>query len=408
MLDGKADAFLDVESRVLDPQLPHSVIPKGCYLVSPAEEIRLRPFLLRRGLCSFILESDVAVDGDGYIRLAGLFGVHHKKGLRLLLDRRPQNFGVRLGWARLPNGSQFIRVLLLPGWGLRGSGEDHHSCFFQCRNARRARYRNAFGRAIDGSDVLEFGGVPGETYRLCLDVVVMGDTSSVDVIQALHGDILQKFGVVDREDLMVYKHPIPESGLMTGIYIDDLVTVLIARDCQLSRGPHFDRDLRHRAHAAYIASDLQRAPDKAFGWGKEGSTRGDSSFTAWGTRVTSNPGTAAAPPGKRLLLALLIWHLATQRLMPKKLVVVVLGLLVHPMMHRRTLSASLHRVYKYIAPFGDFDIIKVPFDVRQELCYAAILMPFAFADLRSQIEIDPILSATDATPMQRGFNTCHG
>ena len=81
-------------------------------------------------------DSDVPFDTAGNPIVGGLFGVWHRNGKRLIFNRRPQNaIEERLGWARLPLGCQFCKLVLKPGEGIRGSGADLKSCFFQCRNA---------------------------------------------------------------------------------------------------------------------------------------------------------------------------------------------------------------------------------------------------------------------------------
>ena len=72
-------------------------------MVAPEDESELRKFLLERGMAVLIKEEDVAVDDQGRLLLAGLFGVWHRNGLRMILDRRPHNFGeARLHWASCP------------------------------------------------------------------------------------------------------------------------------------------------------------------------------------------------------------------------------------------------------------------------------------------------------------------
>ena len=93
LLEGRAAEFLDINARVLDPGPEPHTIPRGCYMVSPEDEHELRISLLSRGIARLIPETDVARDSSGRLLLAGMFGVWHRKGLRLIFDRRPQNMG---------------------------------------------------------------------------------------------------------------------------------------------------------------------------------------------------------------------------------------------------------------------------------------------------------------------------
>ena len=194
----------------------------------------------------------------------------------------------------------------------------------------------------------EWGGVSGTKNRLAFRVVAMGDTNACDIIQSLHIDILDQYDAICAEGLIEYKQALPDSGILQGIYIDDLIVSLIATDQQLVHGPHTDRDLIHAAHNAYRESGLQRAPEEAFGWGAK--TPGADSFLAWGTHVCcSRPGTVGTPAPKRLLLAWVLFLVLPMKAVPKILLISILCLLVHPFMHRRELCACLHHVYKVIA-----------------------------------------------------------
>ena len=166
LFGGRAEEFLDFRARVLDPQPPANTIRRGRYMLSTENEPALGKFLLDRGMASLIRESDVECDSSGRPLLAGLLGVPHRNGLRMIFDRRPENCGdARLHWAHLPLGAQFTRAVIKPGWTIRGSGEDLKTCFSQCLNAPAALSRSAFGRRFDGSGFEEFGGEPGSAYR---------------------------------------------------------------------------------------------------------------------------------------------------------------------------------------------------------------------------------------------------
>ena len=165
--------------------------------MTPEVEIELRTYLLKIGMASLVPTGEVALRPDGRYLLAGMFGVPHKNGLRLIFDRRPANWGERrLGWGRLPNGVQFARLRLRKGWGIPASGDDLKGYFHQVRDTLAARSRNCFGRTFSGDDYTEYGGTPGETHKLCLSIVAMGNLNAVDICQQLHESILQEGGLL--------------------------------------------------------------------------------------------------------------------------------------------------------------------------------------------------------------------
>ena len=316
-------------------------------MLSTENEPALGKFLLDRGMASLIRESDVECDSSGRPLLAGLLGVPHRNGLRMIFDRRPENCGdARLHWAHLPLGAQFTRAVIKPGWTIRGSGEDLKTCFPQCLKAPAALSRSAFGRRFDGPGFEEFGGKPGSAYCLALRVIAMGDQIAVDVAQALHVDLSSAAGTVTDSGLIRYRHAVPASGVLEGVYIEDLIVAIIARDRELNSAKREDKDLISNAPKAYQTSGLIRSPDKAFGWcaGEEGCP----AFAAWGTHIDGGSGRVGSPPAKRLILAGPFMHVPNMRMVPVSIMVSLLALTVHPSMHRRELAASAPRVQVHL------------------------------------------------------------
>ena len=134
--ESRAREFLDFKARVLEPQPPGAEHPVPCYMISKSHERTIRNMFLSSGMAVLVEETQVATRDDGRLLLAGGFSVFHKEHAnRFVFDRRPQNFGEkRLGWARLPLGSQFVRLVLSNNEGIRGSGDDLRSWFYQLKD----------------------------------------------------------------------------------------------------------------------------------------------------------------------------------------------------------------------------------------------------------------------------------
>ena len=219
-------------------------MPVGCYLVDPSTEVELRSYLLEIGMASLVPIKNVACRPDGRYILAGMFGVPHKDGMRMIFDRRPANWGEkRLGWAHLPNGVQFAQLRLKPGWGIRGSGDDLKGYFHQVRDVPEAQSRNCFGRTFLGDEFVSFGGIPGESYKLCLNSVAMGNLNAVDICQRVHEAVLQNGGLLKKDTMIRYPYEMPAEGIGEGIYIDDHLVFWIAPQSQLSLPYGPDKDI---------------------------------------------------------------------------------------------------------------------------------------------------------------------
>ena len=184
------------------------------------------------------------------------------------------------------------------------------------------------------------------------------------------------------------------------MYIDDLIVANVARNRSFKPKDRQDKVLIENAHKAYQDSGLARSPGKAFGWGA--GTSGDAAFTAWGTHVDSGSGHVGPSPAKRLILAGLLMHVSHMASVPHSVMISLVALTVHPFMRRRELSATWHRTYKFMADYKDSrgTLLSLPAGVREELCFAGLLVGVAFAYIHSQI--DTHISATDATPIAAG------
>ena len=152
--------------------------------------------MVEAGMVLLIRECDVAcyTDHRGQRRrlIAGLFNVKHKEVYdRLIIDRRPQIASeARLHWAKLPHGTLFAQIRIRPNQGLRGSGYDLESCFYQIKSQTNWGHRWFFGRVFTGDEIVEVGGDRGERYYLCLNVVARGDLNAVDIAQTVHEAVL--------------------------------------------------------------------------------------------------------------------------------------------------------------------------------------------------------------------------
>jgi hypothetical protein len=149
--------FLDVESRLL-PEVECGPVPPSCFMVTEAVEGRLREVLLAAGMAILVAEEDVPRLPSGRPLLGGLFCVPHTDKVdRLIFDRRPANSREkRLGWAQLPLGCQFSRLLLRRKEGVRGSGDDLRTYFYRLRCAPGGHLRNCFGRQVPGDSVRQW------------------------------------------------------------------------------------------------------------------------------------------------------------------------------------------------------------------------------------------------------------
>ena len=261
------EQFLHPEWRDLPPD-PEREVPRCCFMVGARDEKVLRRKLIRSGMAELVPEAEIMRDAKGDLVLAGMFAVSHKAHVdRLIIDRRPANsLESRLGWARLPLGSQLIRLVLRRGQGIRGSGDDLRTYFYCLRGPPTYSRRTCFGRAISGQEARALGGDPRVTYRLGLRVEAMGDLNAVDVAHETHRSILIQAGCLDPRTELIYGSPFPKGQTLEGLYIDDHFVLQIMSLADLSKPEGPDKQLIEASHRAYEAAGVPRAPEKGFGF----------------------------------------------------------------------------------------------------------------------------------------------
>ena len=235
--------------------------------------------------------------------LAG-FGVPRKFDRdRIIFDRRPQNHEEkRLPWAHLPLCSQLCRVILDEHTGVRGSGEDLKSYLNQLGGLDSWKCRNAFGRAFSGAEAVSLGGISAETYRLCLKVVPMGDINAVDLAQSCHEALLIRYWGLKEEQQLIYGLPLPRGPVLEGVHIDDHIVIGLCQKGMLLNTVGPDTACVEASARAYEGHNVEKSPEKSFGFCAGPNSSACPNFTAWGTEVTSDPGTAGAPWVKRCQL----------------------------------------------------------------------------------------------------------
>ena len=123
--------------------------------------------------------------------ICGLHGMQHREGIglvrQLVVDTAANAGEHRLNWARLPLGPMLARIVLRDDEGIRGSGDDLTSYFYQLGQIESMLPRNAFGRRVREDIVKKHGGEPGVAYRCALRGIPMGDHNArMDIASGKH------------------------------------------------------------------------------------------------------------------------------------------------------------------------------------------------------------------------------
>lgn len=368
--------------------------PKPCHKVAPSEWGPLLRKLHQAGMISFVPVEE-ALQENGKIIRGGLFCVAHKPSSdRLINDRRPLNAREhRLGWCELPAGPMLNQLIVDRDQSVRCSGDDLSNYFYLIKHLDSWLHRNCFGDPIKGSLLKGLGLDKNKKYLPAFRVVCMGDTNGVDIAQATHEAVLEKAGCLRPENKLVYGKVFPASNTLEGLYIDDhLVFQVVEKKKTRPREKMADETLIAQSRSRYAELGLPTSEKKAINKAYE--------FKAWGTSITSDSGRVGAPVEKLRQLEHLAGQLLLEGYATKKALQKLVGLFVHPFMHRRECMALFHHIYIFIDRMPEVGIKRLPHYVRDEILCAILVLPLAHSNVRHPVSVQ--ISASDASSKRGG------
>ena len=406
-------SWLPEDRREVVANLPDQRLPEGlwdevvpaCHRVPKREEARLVRKLLAQGMVTLVAESELPRTNQGKLLTGGFFCVKKSDVEdRLIYDRRPENATMsRLGWSQLPSGACLTRILLEPDEYLRGSGDDLKTYYYSLALPSNWIKYNSVGRRVAVDVVRDWGGDVSVPYRACMKVLGMGDTNACCIAQGVHEHILEQGGLLQPNTKMVYGQSVPDSNILDGAYLDDLLILhkkKMAFEIPLDGSfqppipQEHDDDMRRakKAEDAYHQAGLDRALHKSF--------RGETSFKAWGAEVDGVAGTVGAPVEVRrqvfsLMLQVIVAGFSTKNILQR-----IMGYVCFAFQYRREYFALQHHIYKYIEQMSDKRFYRLPAYVLDELRSMLLHLPFCSWKMRRGFG-DTIL-ATDATPSSGG------
>ena len=376
-------------------QVPHDIPPvrptKGCFKVTPEDVRPVYKKLLDSGVAVLIPASLALRNEQGEIISGGLFAVDHKEATdRVILDRRPMNeLERRMVMARLPHGCLFTQLIIPKHCSVRASGDDISNYFYLLKHHEEWLGRNTVGRPVSGKDFREYGCDPEEAYMLSFKVIAMGDSNAVDLAQETHFQILRDADCLDPDETVAFKSRLPSKPTWEGLYIDDHIVaqILPKRKCRNGKKKFRDEEIIERSREKYKALGLPVSEKKQF-------TKVEN-FVAWGTSVNSRSGRVGTPLAKLRQLSQLILDVCALPKVTQKLMQKIVGLLIHPAMHRRIFMCLLQETYIWIEKFKNNETKKMPPVVKEELLWMGICLPLMHSNARWPVS--KRVGATDAS-----------
>ena len=154
---------------------------------------------------------------------------------RLILDSRGANVLEKpiLRWVRsLGSGDSLVRLVVSPQSKILASGNDLKDFYYFFRSTPERAVRNFLMGSIHPNQIAHLKCVSDEHLRkkevFCsLNTLAMGDSQAVEIAQTCHLGLGLQSGAIRPDNLTTMGRPLPRNNLITGIVIDDLVSLAI-------------------------------------------------------------------------------------------------------------------------------------------------------------------------------------
>ena len=312
----------------------------------------------------------------------GLFSVVKNTEVdRLILDGRPANklqcppnkYIMTMGAA-----STLLGIFLEPSEKLLMGGDDLSNFFytFAVNEAREAR--NFLEWKIPVKIAQRFSCFPAylsteEFVYACLSSLAMGDSAACEYAQTAHISMGLQCGAFNEEHLLTLHGRVPRSHFMSGIIIDDYITVEKVHMDATHASESGTR--RSRMHSVYKQVKLDAHPTKGFA--------DEEVASFWGADLD---GRAGLVRGSISRAASLIWvtvQVACLGVASVSLLEVLAGGFVSLFAFRRRMMSLLDWIYVVQGGREQRDILRLPAHAIDELWSLAILGSLAVTDLRS-------------------------
>ena len=239
--------------------------------------------------------------------------------------------------------------------------------------------------------------LPGSSIWASFNSVLQGDHTGVEVATESHIALLQNYGLLNSEVMLVANKPLRASDHCQGLVIDDFFCLSVEQ-AKSDRSTSRAHQGFQKAQEAYRDANLLGSPTKDVDAEQSGKIIG-AFVNAKPETLSRGLCTVGTPPEKRIALSHLTFELCKLSHTTDCLHLCVLGAWVSILCFRRPLMSLLNHSFRLV-DINSYDsdrpkIIPLPRRVACELVLVATLCVFAVFDLAA--DYDPKIYCTDAS-----------
>ena len=367
--------FDDPIRERLDRKDYHGRPPKLRVHCSRSEKIRLFELLDASSRLALFEAHEVSPSFG-----SGLFSVvKDMERDRLILDSRGANcLEMPPGrWIRsLANAESLTKLCLAPEQKLLMSGNDLRDFYYVFQVSRNQARRNILVGSVHPSEVAHlhcFKPHHGHTKQLfgSLASLAMGDCQAVELAQSCHLSMGLQHGIIQEESLLTMVKPVPRSETITGIVIDDFITMSKAPLTRPSDGISLSPGGKAASRMQDVYKQVGLIPHekKAF--------RDEETATFWGADVDGKAGLIRGSLKRAIPLAGILFKMAELGASTGNLMQVVVGSLISLFLYRRRLLALLDPLFECYRGVSPRSIVALTGEAKSTLLLCGMLLPLA-------------------------------
>ena len=385
------DHLLDAELSRLPDELVPDPLPHAVVRATQAEWDCIAAQLVQRGVAC-VIERDQIARHKGELVLNGAFGVvkpnkfvEGKNGplpvLRLIMDFRAANALHRMlpgDVDSLVGPAKWQGISLGRDEVLVTSGNDLVACFYLFKVpfswSRYFTFRKPVRRKVLG-----LAGPPEEEVYITSQVMPMGWSAAVTVVQHIHRAMALRDGTLPLGREIHRQRPLPEAltredSSFWNLYLDDLTVIEALGEAAVK-----DRDCPKSLLQEKME---QRYRDLGVPFSEEKTSSREVVCEKLGALIDGQRGRLGVTDKRILELFSLVLFLVGREKIPTKWMQILLGKFVHVVQFRRPLFSLIEHSWKRVQSFNrGRGLLEEETDEWFRICF---LLPLAFTDLRAK------------------------
>ena len=327
---------------------------------------------------------------------SGLFAV--PKDLdrdRLILDSRGANLleTPPQRWIKsLASAETLCRISLEDDEVLACSGNDLRDFYYLFKSTQSRSRRNVLVGPMHPQELVGLRALRQEHLQSkvvygSLNTLAMGDCQAVELAQSCHLGLALQKGIVDSDSLTTMYKPVPRSGTMVGLVIDDFVSMSKVKESVFEKGSSEGAQRAETMQSAYQEVKLIPNVKKGF--------RDELQCSFWGADVDGKNGLIRGSLKRAVPLAGIILRLVRIGHCSGDLMQVIVGAIISLFLFRRRLLCLLDSCFDSYRGRSMDEIFPLSGRCKSDLLLVAILLPMAATNIRARTP--ELVAAADAS-----------